>query len=107
MSDLIRHLRNWAEGYLWLPLSLISIYLFAEIAYWLTGRRPQENVDWIIGLAGDFVKCVFLILLVSILRESSGVWLTKEERLANPRFSIAQMFNQSIALCVFAYLLSH
>lgn len=101
------HLRNWAEVYLWVPVSLLSIWVLAQFAYFLTGRRPTENVDWIVGVAGGLVKCVMMIALVSIFTQGTMVWLTKEERLANPRFSIAQLLAQAVALCVFAYVLSH
>jgi hypothetical protein len=107
LRDLLNHITSWAEGYLWVPLSLGLIWLFAYVAYWLTGRHPTENVDWIVGLAGNFVKCVLAILLCSIYREATGVWLTKTERLGYPRVSIAQMAHSAVALCVFAYLLSH
>lgn len=101
------HLKNWTEVYLWVPASLFSIWLMAQFAYFLTGRRPTENVDWIVGVAGNLVKAVFLIALVSVFTQGTMVWLTKEERLSNAKFSIAQTLAQSIALCVFAYVLSH
>lgn len=101
------HLHNWAEGYLWVPLSLLSIWLFAQFAYFLTGRRPQENADWIVGLGANLVKCVFLILLISITRQQTGIWLTKAELIANPRLALTQTLGKCVALIVFAYLLSH
>ena len=107
IRETIKHFRQWAEGYLWVPLSLLSIWLFSLVAYWLTGHQPTENVDWIVGLAANFVKGVFAILLCSILRQSTGVWLTKEERLNNPRISIAQMAEMVLALWIFVYSLSH
>lgn len=98
---------NWREIWLWLPLALLSIWGMAEFGYFLTGRRPTENVDWIVGTAGNLVKCVFIIALLSIKRESTGVWLTKIEWLANPKIAWVQAFSEAVALCVFAYLLSH
>lgn len=102
-----KHLRNWAEGYLWVPLALLSIWVFAQFAYFLTGRRPQENADWIVGLGANLVKCVFLILLLSIMRQQTGVWYTKQEQIDNPNLARTQLIGTCVTLIVFAYLLSH
>jgi hypothetical protein len=102
-----KHLQNWAELYAWVPVALLSIWFFAQFAYFLTGRRPAENADWIVGLGGNLVKCVFLIVLLSIARQQTGVWLTKAEQLENPSLAWAQRLETGVALCVFAYILSH
>lgn len=102
-----RFLFNWREIWLWTPLALFSIWVFAQFGYFLTGRRPTESVDWIVGIAGNLVKCVCVIVLLSVLRESSGVWLKKEELLANPTMAWIQMIGQSVTLIVMAYLISH
>jgi hypothetical protein len=104
---MIRHMRDWATAYFWVPLALLSIWFFSKVAYWLTGRKPQENADWIVGLGGNLVKCVFLILLVEVTREQTGVWLTKEELKANPNLAWSQTLSKCVTLIVFAYLLSH
>lgn len=102
-----KHLQNWQSIYLFLPLSLFAIYGFAELAYYLTGRRPTENVDWIVGTAGNLVKCVFLIVFVELYRQQTGIWMTKDEQIANPSLAWAQRLSASVALCVGAYILSH
>lgn len=107
MKTILNFFWNWRELWLWLPLALLSIYAMAEFGYFLTGRRPTENVDWIVGTAGNLVKCVFLIALLSILRESTGVWMTKGEQIDNPKIAAIQAFSQAVALCVFAFVLSH
>jgi hypothetical protein len=104
---MIKHIRDWATAYFWVPLALLSIWLFSKVAYWLTGRKPQENADWIVGLGGNLVKCVFVILLVEITREQTGVWATKEELMANPSLAWSQTVSKCVTLIVFAYLLSH
>ena len=102
-----KHIKNWLELYLWVPLSLLFIWGFAWFAYFLTGRRPQENVDWIVGLAGNFVKSVMLILLVSIFRQQCGLWLNREEQKDNPTLVWAQNILTIAAICVFGYILEH
>lgn len=101
------HLTNWATIYFWLPLSLLSIWLFSQFAYFLTGRRPQENLDWIVGFSFNLVKCVFVIFFVEVAREQTGVWFRKDELLANPSIAWAQTVGKCFQLFVFAYLLSH
>jgi hypothetical protein len=102
-----KHLQNWAEVYFWVPLALLSIYLLSEFAYLLTGRKPQENADWLVGLGGNLVKCMSLIMVVSVLNQQNGVWLTKEELIANPHLSRDQMVSKCVSLIVFGYLLAH
>lgn len=104
---MMNHLRNWATAYFWVPLALLSIWFFSKVAYWLTGRKPQENADWIVGLGGNLVKCVFVILLVEVTREQTGIWFKKDELLANPVIAWAQTVSKCVTLIVFAYLLSH
>lgn len=102
-----RHLRDWATAYFWVPLALLSIWLFAQFAYFLTGRKPQESADWIVGLGGNLVKAVFVVLFVEILREQTGVWLTKAELIDHPSLAWSQTVNKCVSLIVFSYLLSH
>lgn len=102
-----KHLRNWQSVYLFLPVSLLSIWLFAKMAYFLTGRQPQENADWIVGTAGNAVKLIFLIVFVELLRQQTGVWYTREQLIANPQLGWEQAFSKAVALCVGCYILSH
>lgn len=102
-----KFLQNWKSVLLFLPLSLLAIWGFAEGAYWITGRRPTENVDWIVGTAGNLVKLVFLIIFVETYREQTGIWMTKAEQIANPSLAWSQRLSSSVALCVAAWILSH
>lgn len=102
-----KHLQNWQSIYLFLPVSLISIWLFAKMAYFLTGRQPQENADWIVGMAGNLVKLVFLIVFVELLRQQTGIWFTREQLLENPKLAWIQAFSKAVALCAGVYILSH
>jgi hypothetical protein len=80
----MKHLRDWATAYFWLPLSLLSIWLFSKLAYLLTGRKPMENADWIVGFSFNLVKCVFLIFFLEIYREQTGKWWTDKDLRDNP-----------------------
>lgn len=102
-----KHLTDWATIWFWVPMALVAIWFFAQVAYFLTGRRPQENADWIVGMAGNLLKCVFVILFTEITRQQTGTWLTKAELIANPQLAWTQTFSKCASLLVFAYLLSH
>lgn len=106
-SAVWKHLQNWQSIYLMLPLALLAIWGFAQGAYFLTGRRPTENVDWIVGTAGNLVKLVFLIVFVEVTRQQTGVWLTKDESLKNPDAARTQAITKCVTLIVGAYILSH
>lgn len=102
-----KHLRDWATAYFWLPLSLLSIWLFSKLAYLLTGRKPMENADWIVGFSFNLVKCVFLIFFIEIYREQTGKWWTDQDLRANPHLAWTQAFTKAVGLIVFAWVLSH
>lgn len=107
MKTIYRFLYNWRELWLWVPLAMLSIWGFAQFGFFLTGRQPTENVDWIVGMAGNLMKCILLIVILSIGRESNGVWATKIELMSYPRFHRYQTIKECVSLIVFAYLLSH
>lgn len=101
------HIQNWKTVYIFMPLAFFAIWLFAKGAYLLTGRKPQENVDWIVGTAGNMVKLVILIVFVEVTREATGNWYKKEELLANPSLAWSQTVSKCVTLFVGAYILSH
>lgn len=102
-----KHLKDWQSIYLFLPLSMLAILGFAEGAYFLTGRRPTENVDWIVGTAGNLVKLVFLVVFVEIDRQQTGHWYTREQMIDSPDLARSQAFSKCVVLIVGAYILSH
>lgn len=104
---IFRHISWWLEVYMWLPISLISIWLSAKFAYFLTGRTPQESADWIPEFAQRTVACILVVALVSITRQQTGFWITKEEALANPKIALLQAASKCFFAGLFAYILLH
>jgi hypothetical protein len=104
---MFKHLRQWAEAYIWLPASLLSIWLAAKLAYFLTGRQPEENADFIIGYAQRTVVVVLVIFLFSVSREQTGFWMTKEECIAHPYLATLQALMKMYAMGLFAYIYLH
>lgn len=104
---MFKHIRQWAEAYFWLPVALLSIYLAAKFAYLSTERRPEENIDFIIGYAQRSVVVVLIIFLFSISREQTGVWLTKEEQFAYPYLAALQAATKMFIMGLFAYIYLH
>lgn len=109
MSDwkIWTHIQNWKTVYIFMPVAFFLIWLFSKGAYLITGRKPQENVDWIVGVAGNSVKLVILIVFCELIRESTGTWHTKEELIAHPEIGWRQDFAKCVYLIVGAYILSH
>lgn len=107
VQAVVRHLRNWAEIYLWIPIALLSILAASEFAYFLTGRRPTENADWIPEFSFRLVACVLVIALVSISRQQTGFWLTKTEAMAYPKLAFQQALTKCFFAALFAYILLH
>jgi hypothetical protein len=103
----IKHFRDWLEAYFWLPLSLFSIYGAAKFAYLLTGRAPTEGADWIVEFAQRAVVVVLVIFFVSVSREQTGFWLSKEESLAHPYHATLQLVSKMFMMGLFTYIFLH
>jgi hypothetical protein len=101
------HIKNWPEGYLCVPLSLFLIWVFGWAAYLLSGRKPQENSDWLPGLGGNWMKCVLVILACTILCQASGEWMTPAQKILDPNRVKWNAIVQCVAIFSFSYLLSH
>jgi hypothetical protein len=102
----LKHLQNWTEGYLWVPGAFVLIIFNALVLRLITGRAPQENMSWLVDASGKFVVCIYIILLASIMREATGVWLTKDERMTHPWLAIAQGVFTCFFVAVFAFVFS-
>lgn len=106
IANIKSHLQQWAEAYWWLPISLLFVVLMAKFSYFLTGRKPLDNgLDWV-GTAEKFFVCILIILLLSIFKEATGVWFTKEEQLANPSVAWADRLSKVFMAGLFAYVLT-
>lgn len=79
-----KHLSNWTEAYLWVPVSLAMIYGTAQFAYFLSGRRPAESPDFLVDYAGKAVEAIFIIALTSVAKQAWGSWMTLKQKLDHP-----------------------
>jgi len=102
-----KHITNWLEAYFWIPMALISILLLSHFAYYLSGRWPKANLDFLPEFGFRILQCIVVIVLVSISRQSVGIWLTKEEQIKNPNLAIAQKASSLILFILWAYVLVH
>lgn len=107
MKTIVANLRNWLEGYFWLPVSLLLCYGALVYARFLSGRPSIESPDWIVGFSYRFVACVAVVLLCSITREATGIWLTKDEQKANVILACGQKLVTCFFGALFAYMLLH
>lgn len=101
------HLTNWLEVYLWVPVSLLGIFGAAELSYFLTGRRPVENADWLIDYSSKAVQCVAIIALTSIAKEALGHWMTMEERKKHPGLAVLNTFATLVTFLTVTYIFTH
>lgn len=104
--DLFKHLGAWAEAYVWAPLAIVSVALFAKYSYFLTGRRPLDNGFDYVGLGDKTIICVILIMLLSITRQASGTWFTKDELYAKPRLLLEQDLSRLAFALLYTYILT-
>lgn len=104
LLGLVRHIENWVEGYLWVPLLLFCVWGAGQLDYFLTGRRPMTNADWLVDYSSVAVKSILVILFAAILKQSGSIFLTKEERFKHPFLSMVSDLFTLGAACFFGYL---
>jgi hypothetical protein len=107
IQEVGHHLFNWLEAYLWIPLAILSIPLLSYFAYFLTGRSPRESLDWLPEFGFRILQCVVVIVLVSVSRQATGIWMTKEEQIANPKLAMMQRVSSLTLFILWAYILTH
>lgn len=100
----VKHLKSWPELYLCLPLVILTLPGSSLFIYSLTGRAPQENMDWILDLAGRINVAALILFFASFTRQATGVWLTKEEQLANPFNALLGSLTKAFYFCFFGWL---
>jgi hypothetical protein len=105
MKRIIQSIYNWRELWFWPLIALLQWYLLIELAFAWTGRAPQESMDFLMGLGANIVVCVFSISLVSVLRESTGQWWTKDDLRDHPHLAWAGGIIKAIALIAFLWAL--
>lgn len=106
-SSIWKHITNWVEAYFWIPVAVISIPLLSHFAYYLSGYKPKENLDFLPEFGFRILQCIVVIVLVSVSRQAVGIWMTKEEQFENPRLAIAQRVSSLILFILWAYVLTH
>lgn len=100
------HISQWTELYGWVPLSLLGIWLFAKFATFLLGRKPLDQGYDFVGLGFKLSICVFLILLLSITRQATGVWVSKAEQVLHIKHLIWAQRAKTIAMAIiFTYII--
>lgn len=102
-----RHLKSWPELYVCLPLVLLTLPGSSLFIYALTGRAPQESMQWILDLSGRVNVAALIILFASFSRQATGVWLTKEEMLANPYMATCSLLTKIFYFVFFGWLFTH
>ena len=103
------HILNWLDIYFWVPLFLLGIIGAIKYAHFITGRPPAspESVDWLIEFAYRLVACIFVIVMVSVAREQTGIWMTKDEQKANIALAAIEGFTKCFFAALFTYILLH
>jgi len=106
-ATILKHLTNWLEGYFWVPMAIISIPLLSYFAYFLSGRFPRLNLDFLPEFGFRILQCIVVIVLVSVSRQAVGIWMTKEEQMENPVLAIAQKTSSLALFILWTYVLLH
>lgn len=86
MNKFTKHLRNWRVEYIAPILGIAFVQLAIIFHYWRVGRNNALEADgdpwqWIINAGPRIALCLFALVLISLKREMSGTWLTKDQKL--------------------------
>lgn len=107
LSRIWRHLRNWSEAYLILPLTVLSIIGASLFVQFLTGHAPKENVDWLTDYASVSMKAAIIICFTSAFKQATGSWMTLEDKKSNLYLTTIGDVKTIIAFLAFVYLFTH
>lgn len=102
-----KFITDWATSYFWLPLTFLLIWLFSKGAKLITGREPQENVDYLIGIAGKMVQGVCIIFVMEVMRQQTGHWWKQEDLKTYPHLAYAQAATQCVTITALVWLFLH
>lgn len=104
ITRIFKHIENWVEAYVWVPLSVMAIWASGKLVEGLTQQPIKENIDWIVDYQGVAYKCIYIIVITSIMKQATGSWMTKEEKFAHPYLATIGDIKTLITFGVFAWL---
>ncbi len=110
MKSFLKHIADWFEAYLVLPFSIFAISLANWYYYFQTGRSPtiaEGGLDWITGMVPRIVAITVAIIFVSIFKQATGAWMSKEEQLSNPAMAIADKAGRILMFAILLHYLSN
>lgn len=108
LGSVRKGIRNWVEVWFWVPVAFLSIFFTSRFCYFVTGREPSdESADYIMAYSQRLVLCVLVVVMTSMFKEATGVWLTKEERIDNPKVAISGDVKILISALMFTYIFMH
>lgn len=98
------HFKSWPEFWLGLPLATLSIPTASAGIYFMTHRWPEENMNYLLDLASRVQTGALIIFCASFVRQTQGVWLTKEEKFAHPYYATLQFLSRVFSFIFFGWL---
>ncbi len=104
---IVRTIYNWRELWFWPLVATANWIGLIFLSYYLSGRKPQESLDFLVGLGANTLVCVYAITFVSVLRESAGEWWTKRELAKHPHLAWCAAGVKAVALVAFLWALKH
>lgn len=104
---IFNHLRSWAAEYTVLPLAILSVLASAQFYYILTGRRPEENLTWLLNFSDRAIAIAIAITFTAVARQSFGHWYSKDELLNRPTLAIAHGAKSVVIFLSCLYVLTH
>lgn len=102
------HLKNWFVEYFFVPLSLVFIWGAVELHFLIVGRPSQDDpYQWMVNAAPRLSMAILGIAVISLLRQATGVWLTKFEKLNHPIYASVQTVCSTASYIYLLFYFSH
>lgn len=101
------HFLDWGAEYSVLILTVLSVFGTAELYYFLTGRRPEENLMWLVNFSERSIAIALAITFTSMARQAFGIWYRKEDLLDRPILAIAHGVKSVVIFLACLFVLTH
>lgn len=102
-----KHLKSWSAEYSTIILTMLSVIVTAQMYYLLTGRRPEENMSWLVDFSPRAIAIALAITFTSLARQAFGNWYATEDLLDRPALAIAHGAKSTIIFAICLYVLTH
>lgn len=104
LSRIWPHIKRFREAYGYLPLALLSLFLFSAVVRLSLGHKPLDDISDLTGVSENFIKIILAIVATGFVKGHLLTDLTDEETKQLPKWRVILDSSETlILLCVFVF----